>query len=160
MESWERRTLTRREWDDSIVTKELFLMYSSASWNQKGSTFKKTFSDPLYSKTWLGLVYQKDRKANPISIPRWAVPAHFPSVSITVKSDNNFLLVGFLWMLNEVMDRKASLTQCLHGNDSDTICGLTFSHVSWFLLVKTMAPRLWQMSWPFYHSASFCDMTH
>lgn len=45
-------------------------MYLSASWNQKGSTFKKTFNDPWYSKTWLGLVYQKDRKANPISIPR------------------------------------------------------------------------------------------
>lgn len=80
---------------------------------KKGSAFKKTFNDPLYSKNWLGLLYQKDQKANPVSIPRWAVQAHFPSVSITVKSDNNFLLVGFLWMLNEVLDRKASLTQWL-----------------------------------------------
>lgn len=125
-ESWGRRSQTRREWDDSTVTKELFLMYSSPSWNQKASTFKKIFNEPLYSKNWLGLMYQKDQKGNPISIPRWAVQAHFPSVSITVESDNNFLLVGFLRMLNELMDRKASLTQCLHGNDSDTICGLTF----------------------------------
>ena len=83
--------------------------------------------------TWLGLVYQKDLKANPISTPRWAVRAHFPSVSITVKSNNNFLLVVFLWLLNEVMDRKASLTQCLHGNDSNTICALNFFSCSLIL---------------------------
>lgn len=49
------------------------------------------------------------------------------SQSITVKSDNNFFLVGFLWMLNEVMYIKSLLTQCLHGNDSNIVCSLIFS---------------------------------
>lgn len=128
----------------------------SASWNQKGSTFKKTFNDTGIAKLGLGLCIRKIGRQIPSPF-HWAVPAHFPSVSITVKSDNNFLLVGFLWMLNEVIwiGKHPSHSAYMETIQTLSVAWLFLMFPDSFLWKQYGSEGSDRCPWPFYHSASF-----